>query len=152
MPSQQASPDSGAAQRISDRRKLGFSLAGIIFLASLIPFANFVMPVLASSTRNKVNVEAAMESISAHENPGAMIVYGEILYPYDEDGMLTFDFLTPMGAASYMIPRTPELATELIGGEYAFLALRSDNQKNTQVESMYLWQDANPALIWKLKP
>lgn len=149
---QPANLDSTAKRPISDRRKLGFSLAGIIFLASLIPIAKWVMPVVTASARKQTDVETIKESISAQENPGAIIVYGEILYPYYEDGMLEFDFLTPSGPASYMIPRTPELKTELSGGEHAFIALRSDNHNNTHVESITLWQDAHPVLIWKYKP
>jgi hypothetical protein len=150
--SQSASLDTGAVQRISDRQKLGFSLAGIIFLASLIPIANFAMPVLTASTRNQANVEAVKRSISTQANPGADIVYGEILYPYYEKNMLTFNFLTPMGATSYIIPRTPGLKAELGGGEHAFIVLRSDNKNIPHVESIYLQQVANSKLIWKYQP
>jgi hypothetical protein len=144
--------DTGAVQRISDRLKLGFSLAGIICLASLTPIANFILPVMTASTGNQAEVEALRGNISTYEDPGANIVYGEILYPYYENGMLDFDFLTPMGAVSYTIPRTPELKVELSGGEHAFIALRGDNQQNSQVESIYLRQDANPVLIWRHQP
>jgi hypothetical protein len=66
--------------------------------------------------------------------------------------MLDFDFLTPVGALSYTILRTPELKVELNGGEHAFIVLRGDNQQNSQVESIYLRQDANPVLIWRYQP
>jgi hypothetical protein len=144
--------DTGAVRRISDRLKLGFSLAGIICMASLTPIANFILPVMTASTGNQAEVEALRGNISADENPGANIVYGEILYPYYENGMLDFDFLTPVGALSYTILRTPELKVELNGGEHAFIVLRGDNQQNSQVESIYLRQDANPVLIWRHQP
>jgi hypothetical protein len=131
---------------------LGFSLAGIIFLASLIPIASFVLPVLTSSTRNNVDIETARGWLSAQADPGANIVYGEILYPYNEDDTLKFDFLTPTGVASYSILRTPALKSGLRGGERAFIALRKDNQKNLQVESIYLWPDGNLELIWEQQP
>ena len=150
--SQPARLDSGATRQISDWRKPGISLAGIICLASLIPIAKFLLPVLTASARNRADVEAVRESISAHETPGAIIVYGEILYPYYEDGTLAFDFLTPIGAASYTIVRAPGLKTELSGGEHAFIALLTDNQGNSQVESITLWQYADPLLIWKHQP
>ncbi len=150
--SRPASHDTGAGQSISDRRKLGFSLAGIIFLASLIPIANFVLPVLTTSTRNQAYVEAVRGNISAQENPGADIVYGEILYPYYEKDTLTFNFLTPTGATSYMIPRTPALKAELSGGERAFIVLLSDNRNNPQMASIYLLQNASTKLIWNDKP
>jgi hypothetical protein len=150
-PSQSVCKDSGVERTISDWRKLGFSLAGIICLASLIPIANFVLPVLTASTRNQ-EVVAVKKFVSMHEEPGTSIIYGEILYPYNEDSILTFDFLTPLGATSYRIVRTPELKAELSGGEHALIALRSNDQGKPQVESIYLWQDANPVLIWKHQP
>ncbi len=137
------------AQRISDRRALGFSLAGIICLASLIPIANIVLPAMSISTRNRADVKMAMESISTHENPGVYILYGEILYPYYNDGRLKFDFLSPHGIGSYSIDRTLGLKAVLKGGEHAFITRRTGKQ---QVESIYLWQDKEPFLIWKLHP
>jgi hypothetical protein len=142
----------GNAKRISDRRKLGFSLVGIICLASLIPFANFVLPVMTASARNRADMEAVKESISTHENSGASIVYGEILYPYFEDGTLTFVFLTPKGPAYSRFVRAPGLKVKLNSGEYAFITLLNNDQEKSQVESIYLWQDANPELIWKHQP
>jgi hypothetical protein len=150
--SRQASLASGAVQRITDRRKLGFSLIGIICLASLIPVANFVLPAATASTRNRVDVEAVRENISTHESSSASIIFGEILYPYYEDGMLTFYFLTPKGPASYAIARDPGLKVELNGGEQAFIVLLSDDQGRSRVESIYLWQDAPPELIWRHQP
>jgi hypothetical protein len=149
---QPTSYEAGALGRISDRRKFGLSLALIICVASLIPIAYFVLPAVTASTRNQADVEAVRRNISAYENPGVNIVYGEILYPYYESGRLKFDFLTPKGAASYTILRPPDLKVELGGGEHAFIALRGDNQENSQVESIYLWQDANSVLIWKYQP
>jgi hypothetical protein len=143
---------SEAAQRISDRRALGFSLAGIICLASLIPIAHFALPAISASTRNQADIEAVRESIFTQENPGVGIVYGVILYPYYIDGTLTFDLLTPQAPMTYSIIRTPELKVELTGGENAFIAVRNDDPGNSQVESIYLWQDEKPMLIWKLQP
>ena len=144
--------DPGAAALNSDRRAMRFSLAGIICLASLIPLANFALPAVSSLTRNQVDIEKIEEIISAQEDPGANIIYGEILYPYYNDDTLTFDFITPQAATSYTIVSTPELKAELMGGENAFIAQRSDGQGNLQVGSIYLWQNAKPVLIWKLQP
>jgi hypothetical protein len=144
--------DSIEKRPISDRRKLVLSLVGVVCLASLIPIAKLVLPVVTASARNRADVEAAREEISAHDKIGAIVIYGEILYPYYEERMLTFDFLTPSGSTSYAILRNPELKMELRGGEQAFIALLGDNQTNFQVESIYLWQDANPVLFWKNKP
>ena len=149
---QPADLPSSMTRRISDRQKLGISLAGMICLASLIPVANFVIPAVTASTRNQAVVAAARESISARETSDVSIVYGEILYPYYEDGTLTFDLITPTGASSYTIVRTPELKAVLSGGEHAFIALRSNNNGKSQVESIYLWQDADALLIWKSEP
>jgi hypothetical protein len=137
---------------ISDRRKLVWSLVGVVCLAGLIPIAKWVLPVVTASARNHANVEAARQEISTNEKTGAIVVYGEILYPYYEERMLTFDFLTPSGSTSYAILRNPALKTELSGGEQAFIALLGDDQKNLPVESIYLWQDAKPVLFWKNKP
>ena len=150
--SQPARLNPSNTRRISDRRELGFSLAGIICLASLIPIANFVLPLVTASARDQADMEAARESISKHESPGASIVYGEILYPYYGGGTLTFNFLTPIGAESYTIVRPPDLKAELSSGEHAFIALRSGDQGNSEVESIYLWQDADTELIWKNQP
>ena len=150
--SRPASLGTGAGRPVSERRKLGFSLAGIIFLASLIPIANFVLPVLTPSTRNQAKVEAVRASISAQAKPGTQVVYGEILYPYYEKDLLTFSFLTPTGVTGYVLPRTPAVKAELSGGERAFLALRSDNKNNLQMESIYLLQNASTQLIWHAKP
>ncbi len=150
--SQTADLGSVAKRPVSDRRKLVLSLVGIICLASLIPFARWVLPVVTASARNNANVEAARQEISTNDKTGAIVVYGEILYPYDEEKVLTFDFLTPSGVASYAILRNPELMTELRGGEKAFIALLGDNQKAPQVESIYLWQDAKPVLFWENRP
>jgi 4-amino-4-deoxy-L-arabinose transferase-like glycosyltransferase len=149
---QPTSLDSGATRRISDRWSLGFSLAGIICLASLIPIANFALPAVSDSTRNRADVELIRESISSQENPGVRIVYGLILYPYDIDGTLTFDFLKPSRARSYTIIRGSEFNVDLMGGENAFIVLRKDDKGNSQVESIYLWQDAKLSLIWKFQP
>lgn len=152
--SQPASLDSGGTSLISDRRKLGFSLAGIILLASLIPIANFVLPAVTASARNRADMEAVRESISANENPGVSVVYGEILYPYYDNLVVTFDLLTPTGSEKYTLARPPKLKMELTSGEHAFIALRSVDQENSIVESVYLWQAPNPVpiLIWKHQP
>jgi hypothetical protein len=150
--SQPISLDSGEEPRISARRKVGFSLAGIMCLASLIPIAYFVLPAVTASSNTNADVEKVRESIYAQENTDASIVYGEILYPYYEEGMLTFDFLTPKGPASYAIVRPPGLNVELNGGEHAFISLINDDQGKSQVESIYLWQGVNPELIWKHQP
>jgi hypothetical protein len=142
----------GSTQGISERRKLGFSLAGIICLASLIPIANFVMPVVTASTRNRADVKAVSQSLSAQAFPGSSIVYGEILYPYYENSMLTFDFITPSGDASYAINRTLGSKPELSSGENVFIALHNDSQGKPQVESIYLWQGAQPVLLWSNRP
>lgn len=152
--SRPASPDSGGTARISDRQKFGFSLAGIILLASLIPIANFVLPAVTASARNQANMEAVGEKISANEEPGVSVVYGEILYPYYDNLLVTFDLLTPGGSVRYSLTRPPKLKANLTGGEHAFIALRSIDQEHPIVESVYLWQAANPVpvLIWKYQP
>ncbi len=137
---------------ISDRRNLVLSLVGIVCLASLIPIANWVIPIATASARNRADVEAARKEISTNDKNAAIVVYGEILYPYYVERMLTFDFLTPSESTSYAILRNPGLKTELRGGEQAFLALLGDNPTNFQVESIYLWQDAHPVLFWENKP
>jgi len=104
------------------------------------------------STRNRANVELIRESISAQENPGVSIVYGTILYPYDIDGTLTFEFLTPQTSTSYTIIRTLEFKMALMGGEDAFLVLREDDNEDSQLESIYLWQDAKLSLSCKFQP
>ena len=149
---QPTSLGSGATRRISDRWSLGFSLTGIICLASLIPIANFVLPAVSASTRNRAYVELIRESISAQENPGVSIVYGTILYPYYIDGTLMFDFLTPQTSTSYTITSPQEFKTDLMGGENAFIVLRNDDSGNSQLESIYLWMEAKPSLIWKFQP
>ena len=150
--SQPAGLDSVEKRPIGDRRKLVLSLVGIVCLASLIPVAKWVMPVVTASARNRADVEAARKEISTNDKNAATVVYGEILYPYYEERMLTFDFLTPSGSASYAISTKPGLKVELRGGEQAFIALLGDIQPNFQVESIYLWLDANPVLFWKNKP
>jgi hypothetical protein len=150
--SQPAELVSAARRPISERRKLVLSLVGIVCLASLIPVAKWVMPVVTASARNRAAVEAAREEISVQDKTIAMVVYGEILYPYYEEKMLTFDLLTPSGSMSYAIPINPDLSVELMSGEQAFIALRGDNQNNLQVESIYLWQNAKLLLFWKNIP
>ena len=104
------------------------------------------------SIRNRVDIELIRESISAQEDPGVSIDYGTILYPYDIDGTLTFDFLTPQTLTSYAIISPPEFKTDLMGGENAFLVLREDDNEDSQLESIYLWQDAKLSLSWKFQP
>jgi len=99
-----------------------------------------------------VDIELIRESISAQENPGVSIVYGTILYLDDIDGTLTFDFLTPQTSTSYTIVRTPEFKMDLMGGEDSFIVLRDDDNENSQLESIYLWQDAKFWLSWKFQP
>ena len=99
--------------RISDRRSLGFSLAGIICVASFIPIANFVIPVVTVPARNQAELESARATISAQAQPSTKIVYGEILYPYYVNGQLTFDFITPSSDASYSINRPQGSKPEL---------------------------------------
>jgi hypothetical protein len=149
---QPVSLDTGTARGISDRRKLGFSLAGIICLASLIPIANFVMPVVTASARNRADVKAVSQSISEQAFPGSNIVYGEILYPYYENSKITFDFMTSSGDATYTIVGTQGFKPTLSSGEKAFIALHNDVQGKPQVESIYLWQDVQPVLIWSHQP
>jgi hypothetical protein len=144
--------EAGNAKRISDRPSLGFSLAGVICLASLIPIANYVLPVVTASARNRPEVEMARASISAQERSGAKTVYGEFLYPYYVNGRLTFDFVTPSGDASYSINRPLGSQPELSSGEYGFIILGDDVQGQAPVESIYLWQAAKPVRIWNAQP
>jgi hypothetical protein len=149
---QLASLDKGTAKRISDRRSLGFSLAGIICVASLIPIANYVLPVLTVPARNQAELEAARASISTQEQPAAKIVYGEILYPYYVNGQLTFDFVTPSTDTSYTINLPLGSQLEFSSGEYGFIILGDDVQGHPQLESIYLWQVARPIRIWNRQP
>ncbi|MGD0878743.1 MAG: hypothetical protein ABSA01_11415 [Anaerolineales bacterium] len=149
---QPARLDTGTARGISDRVKLGFSLAGIICLASLIPIANFVMPVVTASARNRADVKAVSQSISEQAIPGSSTVYGEILYPYYENSKITFDFMTPSGDTSYTIVGTKGLKPTLSSGENGFIVLYNDDQGKAQVESIYLWQGVQPVLLWSRQP
>jgi hypothetical protein len=149
---QLASLDKGTPKGISDRRSLGFSLAGIICLASLIPIANYVIPVVTVPARNQAEQEAARATISAQAQPSVKIVYGEILYPYYVKDQLTFDFITPSSDASYSINRPQGSKPELSSGEYGLITLGTDVQGKPQVESIYLWQSVQPYRIWTNQP
>jgi len=85
------------------------------------------------------------------ENPDAHILYGQILYPYAYGDRLTFDFLSLNGEdTSYAIPRNTGLTAGLRNGEFAYIALQSDNQGNEpQVESIYRWQGPKRACSGK---
>ena len=37
---------------------------------------------------------------------------------------------------------------DLMGGEDSFIVLRDDDNENSQLESIYLWQDTKLSLIW----
>ncbi len=151
-PGQSVIPAAPVPGLISDRRKLAFSIAGTLFMASLIPIANFVIPPLTSSSGVQGSIEAAKASISASEEPGVNIFYGDILYPYYTGENLSFDLLTPSGAVSYSIDLTSPLKILLRGGEHVFLSVRSDALGVSNVESIYLWRNARPALIWQAQP
>ncbi len=144
--------NTSVVRRVSDRRALGYSLAGIICLASLIPIANFVIPVVTVPARNRAEVEAARERIAAQEQPSTSIVYGEILYPYFMEGRLTFDFITPSGDTSYAIDWPQGSKPELSNGEYGFIAVGDNGQGQPQVELIYLWQETQPVPIWNYQP
>ena len=152
-PGQPPSPDPVAAHPLSDRHKLVLSLAVVILLSALIPFASFVVPVMTGSARRQAQMEAVSQSLSAQTGPGAQVVYGQILYPYIYDGRLSFDFLTPTGDTSYTQPVSDGVPSGLRCGEPAFLALQIDSHgKYTRLESIYRWQPAKPLLIWQNQP
>jgi hypothetical protein len=140
--------------RTTDRRSMVFSLVGVVILASLVPMANLVLPALPANLAVRAQVEAARNGISADEAPGKTILSGIILYPYNNnDGTLSFDFLTPLAKRSYIIDiRTTPLKEKLLGGEDAFIALGADALGNPQVESIYLWEGGAPVLLWKFQP
>jgi hypothetical protein len=148
-----ALPQQVDAGHPSGGKRLGFALAGIIILACLIPAANFILPAVGAASRDHVGMDAVIKSISRPNQPDERIVYGEILYLYFyEDGTLAFNFLTPQGAESYTIDRTPELEEYLQNGMNAFLALHSDKQGNSTVLAIYLRQGLEGKLIWEEKP
>jgi len=150
---QPASPGSPFARPPSHRRSLWLSLAGVILLASLVPIASFIIPALTASARRQSEMQAARQKLPAQANPGALIVAGQILYPYVYADTLTFDFLTPSGASSYAIPRASGIKAHLRNGEPAFLALQNDAQGNQpQVETIYRWQGEEALLIWRNQP
>ncbi|MGB8213935.1 MAG: hypothetical protein WCE68_10295 [Anaerolineales bacterium] len=144
--------DFDSKRGIPDRRKFVFSLVGIIFLASLIPMANLVMPLVTVSARNRPDVLAAQKNLSAQAMPGTNIVYGEILYPYYVHDKLTFDFITPAGDTSYEIDVPQDSKLKLISGENAFIDLSKDLKENPQIEKIYMYQNEQPVLIWSLQP
>ena len=138
-----------------DRFATCASLAGIIFLAALIPVANFVLPRVLSKTPDQQPQESALEYISSQEGPAVSIVPGQILYPYYdlyEDGQFSFDFLTMQGATHYVINARNMAAFDLKGGEEAFLGLNADAQGYQQLVSVYLWRDAQVIPVWKIQP
>ena len=152
--SQPARPEPGASNPHSDRRSLVFSLAGTVLLASLIPIAVLVLPAVTASARHQEVVQASNQGVPAQENPDAHILYGQILYPYAYGDRLTFDFLSLNGEdTSYAIPRNTGLTAGLRNGEFAYIALQSDNQGNEpQVESIYRWQGPKARLLWQAQP
>jgi hypothetical protein len=139
--------------RTADRRPMVFSLVGSVFLASLIPVANLVLPALPANPAVQAQDESALKVVSADEAPGKTIVSGVILYPYyNNDGTMSFDFLTPLAVQNYINVRTSSLKVKLKGGENVFIVLGTDALGNPQVESIYLRQDGVPVLLWKYHP
>jgi hypothetical protein len=139
--------------KTTDRRSMVFSLVGVVIIASLVPMSNLALPALPANQAARAQVEAARNIISADEAPGISILSGIILYPYNNNGTMSFTFLTPVGVQSYIINiRTTPMMGKLTGGENAFIALGDDALGNPQVDSIYLWEGGATVLLWKFQP
>ena len=149
---QAAIENQNPTRRISDRAKLGFSSAGILLVAGLLPITNFITPSLVASSENQAEIATARQNISAHEGPGVVIAYGNILYPYYRDGSLLFDLLTPAGTISYSLKGISAQEIALQNGERAFIAVKADANGIRRLHSVYVWQDASPMLVWQDSP
>jgi hypothetical protein len=140
------------AAKDTDRRAMGFSIAGILCLASLIPISVYVLPALSPSIGEQAQASEAMEILISQEEPGRNIDYGVILYPYYKGHTMEFAFLTSSKVKAYTIIRPPEVKVQLMGGEKAFLVSEENEQGKVQVESIYLLQGSEPVLVWVLQP
>jgi hypothetical protein len=145
-------PKVDTGRKKSGWRSIGLPVTGSILLACLIPFANFVLPAVIRSPNNNTKVNEAVATLSANVDPGAVVTYGEILYPYYDSGKLSFDFLLPSGAKGYTIITTPDLIVDFASEEKVIIILQNENQEVSQIEAIYLLQDEKPVLIWSYEP
>ncbi len=132
---------------LSDRRKFWFSLAGIVFLASLIPLANYALPLMTKSARNHIDVKLE-QSVSALGPPGASFVDGTILYPYYANDILTFTLFTDAGYTDVQIASPQQNMLELTSQENALVVLQGQDPDNLKLELIYVWQNNSPLRLW----
>lgn len=151
-PSALQPPSAAAAAPASERRAGLMVLAVLIFLASAIPFANFVVPGLVKSNYTQAEKTAVLQSIPSAAQNSENWVYGEVHYPYlQENDQLDFNVMTELGGKNYSLRGYQRILQPLRDGQPVVLRLRKQDGKDW-VEAVYQVKDAAPSLIWEERP
>ena len=127
-----------------NKKRFWQSLAILIIIASLIPIANNLAPLIIQPNLSD-NTKLFVESIPETLKKGTKFVSGEILYPYyGTDSTFKFDLLVNGKITSYSIPleRQP-LKVILLGGEIILIGKNSGN-----IDYIYLITGSSLDLIW----
>ena len=96
-------------------------------------------------------MEALTQTIPSNQRVNAMIIYGEVLYPYyNLEGTLDFVLMKDKKITSYSINLDNlDSKVKLIGGELLFLVKLPENGVYI-VKSIYMKTGSTLVLIWEL--
>ena len=128
-----------------NNKRIWQSFAILIMIASLIPIANNVLPLLIKQPDISDNTDLYLQSIPESQKIGTKLFIGEILYPYyGTDSTFSFDFLANERISSYSISldRQP-LKVTLSGGEKILIGKNAGN-----LDFIYLISGPSLNLIW----
>lgn len=128
-----------------NKKRLWQSLAILIVIASLIPIANNVVPMLKNQPNLSDNTELFLKSIPESQKVGTDVLIGELLYPYyGTDLSFKFDLLANGTVTSYSIFLDPQpLKVTLLGGEIILIGNNAGN-----LDYIYLISGSSIKLIW----
>ena len=133
-----------------NKKRMMLSIIILIIIASLIPFANSILPVFINHFVHPENLGELVKSIPNSQKGVKTISFGEILYPY-YDLDLTLDFTLLSG--SKIIEKTininqQPLKETLYGGEKILVGMR----RNKEIEYIYLIRGSSLELVWERNP
>ena len=138
-------------QPSADRKRFWFSFFGLVIIGCIIPIANLGLPANFRAPENSPEMEALTQTIPSNQRVNAMIIYGEVLYPYyNLEGTLDFVLMKDKKITSYSINLDNlDSKVKLIGGELLFLVKLPENGVYI-VKSIYMKTGSTLVLIWEL--
>lgn len=125
------------------------SLAILVLVAAMLPFANLILPKLVHFD-DKAN--QLLNFASTNEPKDNQLLNGTILYPYYEtNGSISFDFLSGNEITKYNVLGKYQISPDSNGLESGTPALISFSvfDDSTELRSIYIQSKNTPELFWQ---